>query len=342
MKEINLNEFKIIPVVESAHRLKISDEEYFSSKYANYISNSRLGNINPLDGGSWKKYSSPPKISTSSLVLGSAIHELTLQKESFKLFPKCDKPTAKLGKTIDKIKFYRRQGETILSSITKACKDCDYYASSIKNHIHSTIASGYKYYLQTFKYDDTYITLDDASWDKCTKCVESLQNNAPIQKELHPVDLFDSPLPSFNEDAIFLDIVVLYKNHGIELPLKMKADNWTIDEDDEILTLNDLKTTSKPNAWFMADYGSFNKYHYYRQFYMYMYMLQNYCTKEYGYNHKWKYRGNVLVVNTENYESRLFKVNKAQFEAGKKEFETLIKMVAYYSLFGDKEEVVFV
>lgn len=337
MKIINLNEFRIIPIVESSCRTKISDDEYFSNKYSNYISNSRLSHIDPTNEGSWTRFQNPPKLSTASLALGSAIHELTLESETFKLFPKCDKPTAKLGKTIDKIKFYRRQGETILNSIEKACVDCDYYTKSIKNHIDHIISAGYKYYLQTYKYDESYVTLDDTSWEKCNECLKSLKNNAPIQDALHPTNDDEGSLPSFNEDTLLMEVVVIYKENCTVLPLKMKADNWTIDEENKVLTLNDLKTTSKPCGWFMKDYGSFNKYHYYRQFYMYMYMLQNYCIKEYGFNHKWKHSGNVLVVNTEDYESRLFRVNKSQFEKGKEEFERLIKMVAYYSMFGPDE-----
>ena len=44
---INLNDIKLSPVLESVYRSKISDAEYFSSSYSNYISNSRLKYINP-------------------------------------------------------------------------------------------------------------------------------------------------------------------------------------------------------------------------------------------------------------------------------------------------------
>lgn len=41
-KEVNFSNFQIVPIPSSVKRLKISDEEYFSSKYSNYVSNSRL------------------------------------------------------------------------------------------------------------------------------------------------------------------------------------------------------------------------------------------------------------------------------------------------------------
>ncbi len=53
---INLNDIKLSPVLESVYRSKISDAEYFSSSYSNYISNSRLKYINPDQGGSPSLY----------------------------------------------------------------------------------------------------------------------------------------------------------------------------------------------------------------------------------------------------------------------------------------------
>ena len=54
--QINLNEIKISPIIDSVYREKISDKEYFSEKYKDYISNSRLGLINPERGGNPDKY----------------------------------------------------------------------------------------------------------------------------------------------------------------------------------------------------------------------------------------------------------------------------------------------
>ena len=44
---MNLSEIKIVPILDSLRILKISDDDYFSSKFENYISNSRLSLINP-------------------------------------------------------------------------------------------------------------------------------------------------------------------------------------------------------------------------------------------------------------------------------------------------------
>lgn len=341
-KQIKFSDFKIIPILSSAKRLKISDEEYFSNKYSDYISNSRLGYINPEQGGSPSKYKAPPHFSTQSLILGSAIHELILQSEEFSLAPKCNKPTAKLGATIDKIKSYRNTGESIYDSIVKASKDCNYYVSQINSKIHKIIKEGLKYYL-SLSNQENVITLNDKDWDVCNSCVTNVLNNQDIQKALHPIDNFGLNLPSFNEDALFLDVIVMYKKKYTILKLKMKADNWTIDEDRKILTLNDLKTTSKNINWFMnQEYGSFYHYHYYRQFALYLMMLESFCINEYGFNKKWEVKSNVLVVNTADYSTKLFKVSEEQLSKGKKEYEELLKRVAYYEINGYNCEVEFI
>ena len=90
------------------------------------------------------------------------------------------------------------------------------------------------------------------------------------------------------------------------------------------------------------EYGSFFHYHYYRQFALYGMMLQTYCMNEYGFNHNWAFNGNVLVVNTSDFNTKLYKVNEKHFKRGKDEYEKLLKQVAYYEIFGYDKKVEFV
>lgn len=53
---MRLADIKLTPIIETLQLLKITDEEYFSPKYKNYISNSRLGLLNPKQGGSITKF----------------------------------------------------------------------------------------------------------------------------------------------------------------------------------------------------------------------------------------------------------------------------------------------
>ena len=47
---------KLTPLMETIHFVEMSDEEYFSEKYADYISNSKLALINPEQDGSPEIY----------------------------------------------------------------------------------------------------------------------------------------------------------------------------------------------------------------------------------------------------------------------------------------------
>ena len=342
MKQIKFEDFEIIPILESATKELISDEIYFSSKYKNYISNSRLGLINPTQDGSPTKYKTQPKESSSSLTLGSFVHQLVLQPEEFVLGPKCNKPSAKLGATLDRIKYYRKQGESIYDSIVKASKDCDYYVKSIDSKIRFIIESGFKYYWETRNIADNVLLMTNYEHEHVTGCLESIEKYRKIGKLLHPVDVFGDNLPSFNEDALFIDVLVTYNGKCVKLPIKMKADNWSIDKDSKVLTLNDLKTTSGFVKGFMEETGSMFHYHYYRQFALYRWILEHYCINEFGYNKDWTFKGNVIVVNTKDYFVEVFPISESLMEKGKKEYEELLKRVAFYEMFGYDKEVEFI
>lgn len=64
------SDFKIVPDLNSIRRVDMDDDVYFSNKYSDYISNSRLKYIDPKDGGSPELYKNPPHFTTSSLNIG--------------------------------------------------------------------------------------------------------------------------------------------------------------------------------------------------------------------------------------------------------------------------------
>ena len=53
---MKLNEIKLTPLLDTLRLQKISDEVYFSEKYSGYVSNSRLGLLNPKQDGSPAKF----------------------------------------------------------------------------------------------------------------------------------------------------------------------------------------------------------------------------------------------------------------------------------------------
>lgn len=346
---VKFSDFEIVPVMSSVCKRDISDELYFSSKYARYISNSRLKNINPNEEGTPSKYLNPPRVQTTSLSIGSAVHECLLQPEEFELAPKLNKPTAKLGAVIDEIFINREKGLSIYNSIHKACEKVGYYVNSIDKMIPFIIKKGFEYYWNRRKYESTKepVFLSNSDYDVVNACLNSCKNNKSIMKKLHPTDDFGDLIESHNEDALFIDFIVTYKKkHCVTLPFKLKADNWTIDYDNKVITLNDLKTTGKPVNWFMnPEYGSMNKYHYYRQMGIYSAVLWYYCQQNFGVckNTGWTLKANMLVVETlPPYEAKCFYVSKGQLKQGISEFNELMKRVAYYEMFGYESEVNFI
>lgn len=342
---VNLSDIKLSPNLESIRREKISDEEYFSKEYSDYISNSRLKLINPDQEGCPEKY----KIgftgeTTTSLSIGSAIHELFLQPESFTLGPDLNKPSAKLGLVIDAIKAFRTSGHSIYNSIVKACRKVHYYENSINIfRIKAIIKDGLKYYWNSKNItDDSIILLSAKDRVTVSNCVSNLRSSCQIRNLVQPKDLFGDYILSYNEDAFFIDIHARFEEKECTLKLKMKADNWTIDPDNKIITLNDLKTTGHLIGQFMED--SFVKFHYSRQFGMYLWMLLRYCEKEYNYNPTdWTVRCNVIVVETTaNNSAGIFPINLDLLEQGRKEFCKLLKMVAYCEMNEYSNDITFV
>lgn len=342
--EVNLRDIKISPILDSVRREKISDEIYFRD-YKDYISNSKLKLINPAQGGSIESWLSGFKDSANtSLILGSCVHSLLLQPESFTLGPKLDKPTAKLGAVIDSIRKHRKLGHSIYTSIELACKEIGYYLKSYKDKIPNIIKSGYKYYIKSLQYnvDNTWL-LSDKDHTIVSNCLKSLKD-INVKRILSPIGLFGEEIESYNEDAFFMSFDIKYRELSGMLKIKMKADNWTIDTDSKTIVLNDLKTTGHLCCQFMQPGGSLETFHYERQFAFYLYVLLRYCEKTYGYNpEEWTIKCNVIVVETTaDNRAAIFPITEELLEKGRREFCKLLKMVAYYELVGYESEVIFV
>lgn len=348
-KEV-LSKFKI--KILSINSLDITDEVYFSDKYSNYISNSKLKLINPNEGGSFKTYLEGLKSkSTGSLDLGSAVHELILQNESFEL-NSYTKLSGKIGKVIESIFKYRNRGYSILNSIQRASEEISYYVSQLTNtRISKIISSGLKYYLYLYKHKDIkynkeQIILDEKSRETCIKCVDSIRGNIDAMNLLLPDEFSLDQYLNRNEDTIVMEIVVTFPNStsdpnaeevSILLKLKAKIDNWNLNIDEGLLNLNDLKTTSR--MWYMFPgstiqetgefvEGSFQHYHYYRQLAMYYWMLLSYLNRE-DYKVSKSYLNIISVQTIPNYSSTVFKIPNKWLLKGLKEFKTLLSYAAY-------------
>ena len=114
----------------------------------------------------------------------------------------------------------------------------------------------------------------------------------------------------------------------------MKADNWTIDKDNKIITLNDLKTTGHLLEQFMN--GSFWNFHYHRQMGMYLWMLLQFSKD-------WTFQANIIAVETTgSNRASVFNIDSDILNIGRLEFCRLLKMVAYCEINGYSDDVTFI
>ena len=333
---MKLSEIKITALLDTLRLEDISDDIYFSEKYSNYISNSRLSLINPEQGGSPQDFFvTRPKQRSDSLRFGSAVHELILQPDEFLLVDKVNAPTAKAHYMAEYLfDIMKEKGTTSPTDeeILEASKVIEYYKDSMtKNKIKSLRVKCQDYWTQRFLFEQTYndskipIYLDPKSLDKCKICVENITNDSNIQKLLHDGD------HQGYEKAILLDVQVdAPGNKSFILRLKAKLDNYTID--DNTIVVNDLKTTGKPITEFK---DSINKYHYYREIAMYAWLL-NMCAEKFYDIKSPSVKGNFLVVETfPEYKTGVYNMTPELFTKGMKEFKYLIKLVAFYIINGE-------
>lgn len=324
---------RIIP--ESVKLLRLSDEEYFSDLYKDYISNSSLSLLDPANGGSIKKFKEGFKNDYSeSFDLGSAVHLECLQKGEYEII-EIGKPTSKLGVFSEKLYELRQQGLPIYKAIQEASIQANYYANKLnEKKIKNALKQLIPFYLEkmTLSKNKNYYILNNRLYEKYTAMMKSVDNNFKFKKKLNPNDELIDNIKVYNEYAIFCDIEI----EGKVIKFKGKLDNFTIDEDNKLIVLNDLKTTGKPISYFMGNYiynkngeqvwynGSFQRYNYYRQMAIYLILLKSAFPqyKDFTFN------CNMLVVEAlPEYKSEVFKVSLKHLKQGLEEFRNLLMLV---------------
>lgn len=330
---MQLSEIKLTPLLDTLQLVKISDAEYFSPKYGECISNSRLGLLNPRQGGSPESFFTGFKDEgfISSLVIGSAVHELVLQNESFELAPALGKPTAKMGAMADELYPVWLEHPIRTSDITEASNKINYYKGKLTpdriKQVNKQCIPYWKARKQLVSNSDKeLIYLDDKSRDTVYNCVEALTNNPQVQELLHPSGLIDAPT-SLNENALLLDVQAECPNgKTFIIHLKAKLDNFTIDLESDTVVVNDVKTIGKVVSEIDSN---ISKYHYSRELAMYLFLLRLYVIKEYGIENP-TMKANYLVVSTvPQYYTKVRAMTKKECYAGLHEFRTLLRYAAY-------------
>ena len=333
---------KLIPLFDTIQLIEMSDEEYFSEKWAGYISNSKLALINPDQDGSPQIYkeglSKHPKYS-DSLVFGSAVHELVLQPKEFAVVNNVDRPTAKMGAMADELykTFLSNKGVVSDKDIIAASDKIDYYKGKMDSiKIENVKDKCINYWWDRRDWETEHnnlgtepIYLDPKSREKLQLCLASVEANKEVQDLLHPKGVFEEPI-SMNEAALFMDVKAEHEGKETILKLKGKLDNFTIETETNKVVLNDLKTTGH---W-LIDFGdSFKKYHYNRQMAMYAWMLRSYVEKQYNIKPSSLMANMLLVCTVPDYRAGVFRVTNGEIRKGFLEFKDLLQRVAYCELY---------
>lgn len=329
--------------LETVQLLRLSDEEYFSDAYKDYLSNSKIGLINPDEGGSLTKFTSGFKDEYSdSYALGSAVHCALLQEEDF-IISDIKKPSGKLGLFAEEVYNFRAKGNTISNSLELASKKANYYANSFSpTRVKNAIKTSIPFYKKRYPLGDVKNTIfmSENLHEKYLGCKNSVLNNHEIMNLLKPEAFFEAP-EVFNEYAILCELEFM-TNDGEFIPLKFKGkiDNFTINHEEKKITLNDLKTTGKPISYFMGNTvereeetivyeGSFEKYRYYRQLAVYMWLLQAAIQTHMPDIKNYTYECNIIVVEGfPEYKSDYFKISSKMIKKGLVEFKTLLNYIA--------------
>lgn len=339
---MKLSDIKITPLLDTLRLEDIPDAEYFSEKYSNYISNSRLKLIDPNDGGCPADFFEKRPVQRSdSLRFGSAVHELTLEPEIFMLCDKVDAPTAKahyMAEYLFDVMKKKGTHSPTDKEIIEASDVIDYYKGKMNNKkILELKSKCNQYWLQRFLFEHDYkedkipIYLDPKSREKLQSCLASLEKDKAIQDLLKPKGLLQEPITG-NEKTILLDVKIEAPDYKpFILKLKSKLDNYSIDLEENTITVNDLKTTGK----FIIEFqDAIKRYSYNRELAMYSWLL-SLCAKKFYNLDKPTIKGNFLVVETiPNYYTKVVPMTKGLYKSGFAHFSHLLKLVAFYVMNG--------
>lgn len=329
----DLKSIKITPLLDTLKLDKIDDDTYFSNEYKNYISNSRLGLLKSKGVQAFFDWEGSTDYNPS-FAFGTALHQLVLQSELFELIDSVYKPTAKAGLVADYL--YKNDG-TIPSDddIKVASIKCNYYKDKLTtNRLLDFKSRAEIYWRDRFLYEQNNppvegierIYTDEKSVNLLKSCLDSVSKNKDIQKLLNPEGVVETPING-NEQAILLDIEAS-SDFGTKIyHLKAKLDNFSINKEENIITVNDLKTTSKLAVEFNPSYFSYQ-----RELAIYSWLLKLCCKKYYDLENP-TVKGNFLVVSTiPEYTSLVYPMTPQLFKQGWNEFLYLLKTVIYFDL----------
>ena len=330
-----IKQIKITPLIDTLKLENISDEIYFSEKYSNYISNSRLGKLMKEGAEAFFK-GFVEQDYNPSFFFGSLLHQQYLQPESYEIVEGIFTPTAKAR--LMALELYNPNGTTPTDDEIKAASyKIGYYKDKLTtNRITELRQKCNDFWRDRCVYendnpfkegDKERIYIDEKSYNLLKCCLNSINSNKEFEKLIHPTGIVENPY-SANEQTILMDIQVEIPEYESRIyKLKSKLDNFTIDKEENIITVNDLKTTSRLAKEFDPTY-----FHYQREIGFYSYLLRL-CAKKFFSLDNPTVKGNFLVVSTiPDYNSLVYPMTGKLFKQGFEEFKYLLKTVVYLNI----------
>ena len=331
-----IKQIKITPILDTLRLENISDSEYFGVHYKDYISNSRLGLLKSKGAKAFFEGLSANQEYNSSFFFGTLLHQQYLQPESFEVVKDVYTPTAKAR--LMALELYHNDGTTPTNDEIKiASYKVGYYKDKLtSNRILELRNKCENYWRDRYLYeqknpfkkgDKERIYIDEKSYNLLEACLNSLNNNKDFIKLIHPEGLIETPY-SANEQTILLDVNIEIPGYNSKVyKLKSKLDNFTIDKEENTITVNDLKTTSKLAKDFSPEYFSYQ-----RELGMYSYLLKL-CAKKFFNLDNPTIKGNFLVVSTiPEYNTLVYPMTPKLYKQGFEEFKFLLKTVAYLNI----------
>ena len=331
-KEI-LSQIKITPLLDTLKLEDIDDDTYFKQYSKEYISNSRLGKL--IKEGVKSFFENKPSPYNPSFETGSLIHQQVLQPESFEVIEGVFKPTAKAGLMAEAL--YKPDGNTPTDDEIKSMSyKIGYYKDKLTpNRLKEFRDKAEPYWRDRFLFEQnnphierskTRIYTDEKNFELLTNCLKTLGENKDIQKLLNPTGIVEKPIIG-NERTILMDIEMKIPDYESRIyHLKAKLDNFSIDTEENVITVNDLNTTSRPAVQFDPTFFSYQ-----REIAFYSWLLKL-CAKKFYNIEKATTKGNFLVVSTiPEYNTLVYPMTPKLFMSGWKEALYLLKCVAYFN-----------
>ena len=326
-----IKQIKITPLIDTLKLEDIDDDTYFRDYKKDYISNSRLGVLKI--SGVKAFFEGIPQIYNPSFETGTLIHENVLEPDKYEVIEGVFKPTAKAGLMADAL--YKSDGTTPTDDEIKSMSYViGYYKDKLtSNRLKEFRDKAEPYWRDRFLFEQNNslgekkrIFTDEKNYNLLVNCLKTLNENKDIQKLLHPSGLVEEPIIG-NERTILMDIEMKVPDYEPRIyHLKAKLDNFSIDTEEGIITVNDLKTTSRPAVQFDPTFFSYQ-----REIAFYSYLLKQIAKKYYNVENS-TIKGNFLVVSTiPEYNTLVYPMTPKLFKSGMMEVQYLLRCVAYFN-----------